>query len=147
MARVADNGDDNCAASADAMTQAMEPMKAGIKAASAADEYYFAEGCFITEWSNSPDDPAVSIARARVEPGRTTRWHCLRDTGERYVLLQGAGRVEIGDLPPQAVGAGDVVVIPPGTRQRITNTGDGDLVFLAICSPRFTAAAYVDAGE
>ena len=76
----------------------------------------------------------VHTRRARVEPGRTTRWHCLRGTGERYVILEGAGRVEIGDLPPQAVGAGDVVVIPPETRQRIANTGDGDLVFLAICS-------------
>ena len=126
------------------MTPAVEPMNACIKLAGAAKEYYFAEGCFITEWSNSPDDPELSIARARVEPGRTTRWHCLRGTGERYVILEGAGRVEIGDLPPQAVGAGDVVVIPPGARQRIANTGDGDLVFLAICSPRFTAAAYVD---
>ena len=52
--------------------------------------------------------------------------------------------VEIGDLPPHRVTAGDVVIIPPQVRQRISNIGTDDLVFLAICSPRFTGAAYVD---
>ncbi len=119
-------------------------MRATVKPADDAAEYFFAEGCFITEWSNSADDPDVSIARARVEPGRTTRWHYLLETGERYVLLAGAGLVEVGDLPARAVAPGDVVVIPPGIRQRITNNGSEDLVFLAICSPRFTESAYVD---
>ena len=126
------------------MTHSAVSMKACIKSVEASDEYFFAEGCFITELSNSSDDPTVSIARARLEPGKTTRWHFLRDTVERYVLLHGFGVVEIGDLSAQAVRAGDVVVIPPGARQRITNTGADDLVFLAICSPRFTAAVYVD---
>jgi mannose-6-phosphate isomerase-like protein (cupin superfamily) len=122
-------------------------MKVMVKLAADVEEYFFAEGCFITEWSNSPDDPAVSIARARVEPGRTTRWHYLVDTVERYVVLKGTGRVEVGDRPAQQVGTGDVVIIPPGTRQRITNSGGDDLVFLAVCSPRFIAAAYVDAED
>ncbi len=30
----------------------------------APNEFYISEGCFITEWFNTPDDPAVSIARA-----------------------------------------------------------------------------------
>jgi mannose-6-phosphate isomerase-like protein (cupin superfamily) len=124
-----------------------DSIKACIKAGHASREYYFVEGCFITELSNSADDPAVSIARARLAPGQTTRWHLLRGTGERYVVLEGEGLVEVADLPPHRVGAGDVVVIPPGARQRIANTGDDDLVFLAICSPRFTPAVYVDIDE
>jgi len=32
----------------------------------------------------------------------------------------------------------------PRAVQRIANTGGGDLVFLAICSPRFVQAAYED---
>ena len=36
-----------------------------------ANEYYFEEGCYITEISNSTDDPKLSIVRARVEPGAT----------------------------------------------------------------------------
>jgi mannose-6-phosphate isomerase-like protein (cupin superfamily) len=119
-------------------------IKATVTANAATPEYFFAEGCFITELSNSDDDPAVSIARARLEPGKTTRWHYLHGTSERYVMVQGAGLVEVGDLPAQHVSDGDVVIIPAGTRQRIRNTGETDLVFLAICSPRFTPAAYVD---
>lgn len=105
------------------------------------------EGCFITELSNSADDPAVSIARARLAPGQTTRWHFLRGTSERYVVLEGEGLVEVADLPPHRVRVGDVVVIPPEARQRIANTGGDELVFLAICSPRFTKAVYVDIDE
>lgn len=107
------------------------------------DEYLFeAEGCWISEWWNAPDDDTVSIARARVEPGVTTHWHALTDITERYVILAGRGRVEVGRAPPRNVAPGDVVLIPPATAQRIRNTGDGDLVFLAICTPRFRAEAY-----
>ena len=119
-------------------------MKARINTIDSLDEYFFAEGCHIIELLNDDEDPDVSIARARVEPGRTTRWHRLADTVERYVITAGAGRVEVSDLAPQTVGPGDVVLIPAGERQRITNTGSDDLVFLTICSPRFTEAAYVD---
>ena len=35
-------------------------------------------------------------------------------------------------------------VNPPETRQRITNTGDIDLIFLAVCTPRFNRACYED---
>jgi mannose-6-phosphate isomerase-like protein (cupin superfamily) len=105
-------------------------------------EFATAEGCFINELSNMPDDAAVSIARARVPPGVTTRWHRVNGTTERYVVLEGKGRVEVGGLPPQDVGPGDVVLIPSSCRQRIANTGPEDLVFLAICTPRFVQQAY-----
>jgi mannose-6-phosphate isomerase-like protein (cupin superfamily) len=86
----------------------------------------------------------VSIARARVEPGVTTRWHRLSGTGERYCIINGRGLVEMGNSPPQEVTACDVVIIPPLCRQRITNTGSDDLVFLAICTPRFSNDVYED---
>ncbi|MDN5865656.1 MAG: cupin domain-containing protein [Gammaproteobacteria bacterium] len=102
------------------------------------DEYYFeAEGCWIAEWWNTPEDEALSIARARVEPDVTTSWHRLEGITERYVILEGRGRAEIGNAPPREVRPGDVVPIPAGIRQRIANIGTNDLVFLAICTPRF----------
>lgn len=58
-------------------------------------EFYTSEGCFINELSNTLDDPAVSIARACVAPGVTTRWHRVKATAERYVILEGKGRVEL----------------------------------------------------
>ena len=118
------------------------PVKATVKPLVVANEFATPEGCFIVEVSNSADDPALSIARARVEPGVTTRWHRLAATAERYVILEGSGRVEIGDQPPRDVHPGDVVLIPPQCRQRITNTGASDLIFLAICTPRFADDCY-----
>lgn len=117
-------------------------MKTSINKHDPSTEYFFDEGCFITELSNTSDDPDLSIARARVEPGKTTKWHCLQGVTERYVIIEGSGRVEVGSLEQQ-VNAGDVVIIPPGERQRISNTGSNDLVFLALCTPRFTRSAYV----
>ena len=119
-----------------------DAINACVKTSETTQEYYFVEGCFITELSNSGDDPQVSVARARVEPGVTTRWHRLSGITERYVIIEGTGRVELDGLSPREVGTGDVVIIPSGVAQRITNSGSGDLVFLAICSPRFTADAY-----
>lgn len=119
-------------------------MKEAIKSQNISSEFYTAEKCHIVESSNTLDDPDASIARARVEPGVTTRWHRLRAITERYYIMNGRGRVEVGKLPPQDVQAGDVVLIPPMCRQRITNIGAEDLVFLAICTPRFTDDAYED---
>ena len=119
-------------------------MKEAIRSIDPGAEFYTPEKCYITELSNTPDDPEVSIARARVEPGVTTRWHRLIGTAERYVIIDGTGCAEIGSLPPQHVGPGDVVLIPPSCPQRITNLGQADLVFLAICTPRFQPAAYED---
>jgi mannose-6-phosphate isomerase-like protein (cupin superfamily) len=118
-------------------------MKSCIKKFDPAAEYFFDEGCFITELSNTTDDLALSIARARVEPGQTTQWHYLRGVTERYVILEGTGKVEVGDLEAQLVTTGDIVIIPPGERQRIENTGEGSLIFLALCTPRFEESIYV----
>jgi len=107
-------------------------------------EYFFREGCYINELSNSDRDEGLSIARVRVIVGDTTRWHCLSDRVERYLILEGRGVVEIGDCEPQAVSAGDVVLIPAGCRQRIRNAGDADLLFLALCTPRFVPESYQD---
>ena len=119
-------------------------MKATIKKTRAGDEYFFEEGCYILELSNSPADPDLSIARARVPTGVTTRWHCLHGIVERYLIQAGTGAMEIGDLSAQALAPGDVVIIPAGAGQRIRNTGTTDLVFLALCTPRFVPSAYED---
>jgi mannose-6-phosphate isomerase-like protein (cupin superfamily) len=119
-------------------------MKETINKQNLKEEFYTSEKCYITELSNTPDDPDVSIVRARVESGVTTRWHRLKGTFERFVIISGIGLVEIGEQPPRAVSAGDIVLIPPMYRQRVANIGKDDLVFLAICSPRFSQDVYED---
>jgi len=113
-----------------------------IRRAADAAEYLTEERCFVSEYSNSPTDPAVSIARARVTSGETTAWHRLDGIVERYVISRGEALVEIGDAGPARVSTGDVVIIPAGVRQRITNTGNDDLLFLCICTPRFEWRCY-----
>ena len=108
------------------------------------NEFYTEEKCYITELSNTSNDPDLSIARARVEPGVTTCWHRLIGTTERYYILKGIGVVEVGKLPPEEIKAGDIVIIPERCSQRITNIGSEDLVFLAICTPRFLPDVYED---
>jgi mannose-6-phosphate isomerase-like protein (cupin superfamily) len=107
-------------------------------------EFWTPEQCYITELSNIAADPDASIARARVSPGITTRWHRLNGITERYVIVEGTGIVEVGNLSPKKVESGDVVLIPPACRQRITNIGTQDLIFLAICTPRFRQETYED---
>ncbi|MDD5722967.1 MAG: cupin domain-containing protein [Syntrophales bacterium] len=122
-------------------------MKEKIVRSDTGSEFFTDEGCFILELSNVAEDDAVSIARARVEPGVSTKLHCLRGVTERYLILKGKGRVAVGDLPPADVSTGDIVLIPPGCPQRITNTGEEDLLFLAICTPRFTPAIHEEMEE
>ncbi len=113
-------------------------MKPAVVRASTREEFFSSdEVCYITEAWNSPDDEMLSIAVARVEAGVTTTRHALDGVSERYVVIEGVGRVEVGDVPPTVVGPGDVVVIPPGTPQRITNDGPGELRFYCLCTPRF----------
>ena len=102
------------------------------------DEYGTEERCYILEMSNSTRDEALSVAR-----GVTTAWHYVEGTAERYVILSGEGRVEVEGLTPDSVASGDVVIIPPDVRQRITNVGSDDLVFLALCTPRFRPERYI----
>lgn len=102
------------------------------------------ERCSILESWNNPDDPQASIARARVRPGVTTRLHLLVGIQERYLIVHGAGMVRVGSVPPGPVGPGDIVVIPAGVPQQITNVGNEDLIFYALCTPRFTWANYRD---
>ena len=121
--------------------------KTQVVACDESREYFFREGCHILELWNDPGDPAVSIARARVEPGKVTRTHQLSGTVERYVVLQGSGEFRSGVGKAVRVGAGDVVVIPADEPQSIKNTSSSDLIFLAICSPRFKESNYRDSPE
>jgi mannose-6-phosphate isomerase-like protein (cupin superfamily) len=95
------------------------------------------EGCSILEILNNPLIPAVSLARARVLPGKTTEWHYLLGTREWYLILEGTGLMEVQGREPRSVAPEDSIDIPPGTPQRITNTGTTDLIFYAVCAPRF----------
>jgi mannose-6-phosphate isomerase-like protein (cupin superfamily) len=76
-------------------------------------------------------------------PGVTTKLHAVAGTVERYIIISsGTGQVEVGALAGQEVGPGDVVLIPPGVPQRISNPGEVDLIFYCVCTPLFRQEAY-----
>ena len=117
-------------------------MKARIVKATSLKEFMTPEGCAIAENWGSKDDEKVSIARARVKPGVTTKEHHLKRVQEIYLIAQGRGIVNVGDLEPTKVSEGDLVVIPAGISQRITNAGKTDLVFYCVCTPKFSSSCY-----
>ncbi len=104
-------------------------------------EFWIRERCYIREIVNTPDIRDFSIAETRVEQGVTTELHKL-GVKEWYIISRGTGLVEVDGKPGQDVLPGDVVEIPAGTPQRITNTGNADLVFQCVCLPRFTPDCY-----
>ena len=106
-------------------------------------EYYFKEGCFIEEWHNNSSDKDCSIARVRVQALETTKLHALKKTTERYVILSGNALVTVAQKSWE-VSVGDVVVIHADEAQKIANLGNEDLLFLAICTPRFEVENYYE---
>jgi mannose-6-phosphate isomerase-like protein (cupin superfamily) len=104
-------------------------------------EVWTEERCWITELLNDAAVQDVSLARCRVEPGVTTQLHRL-SVREWYVVERGRGMMQVGRREPWPIGPGDVVEIPAGSAQRVTNTGAGDLVFQCVCLPRFTPECY-----
>ena len=109
------------------------------------EEFHTPEDCYILEsWNHSKYNKEVSIARARVEPGVTTRLHRLKGVVERYIIIEGTGIVSAGEISAQKVEPGDIVFIPSDTPQQITNIGTDDLLFYCICTPPFTPECYED---
>jgi len=105
-------------------------------------EFSTAERCHIIELLNESNDRSQSIARARVEPGITTAWHSLKGTAETYYILSGEGQAEVGEGEKYKMYPDALLRIPPDTAQRITNTGNEDLIFLCFCTPAFSAENY-----
>ena len=79
-----------------------------------------------------------SVAHAIVPPGESTLPHVLGRSTELYYVLGGTGEMHIDD-GHAPVREGQIVLIPPGSRQYIRNTGDSDLVFLCIVAPKWQA--------
>lgn len=101
------------------------------------------ERCSVAELLNQAEYPDISVARCRVKPGVITELHALKDAQELYIMVSGQGRVDDGVLAPVDLEPDDVVVISPNHPQRIENTGETDLIFLAICTERFTHDRYI----
>ena len=79
-----------------------------------------------------------SVAHAILPAGEATLPHIMKQSTELYYLLEGNGEMHI-EQETAEVHAGQLVLIPPGARQFIRNTGHGNLVFLCIVAPKWQA--------
>ncbi|HEX6460707.1 MAG TPA: cupin domain-containing protein [Thermoleophilaceae bacterium] len=80
-----------------------------------------------------------SLAEARVPAGAATIEHFHHQSEEIYYFVSGRGRMRLGD-EEAAVGPGDCVVIPPGTRHKLWAGDEGELVLLCSCAPAYSDA-------
>ena len=76
-----------------------------------------------------------SLAEASVPAGVTTQRHYHRQSEEFYYILEGSGRMNIGD-ETRAVVPGDAILIAPGAWHFIT--AEVALRFLCACSPPYS---------
>jgi mannose-6-phosphate isomerase-like protein (cupin superfamily) len=103
------------------------------------EPFITADGSSIRELAGVPTGNAVnqSVAEATVEPGGATTEHFHRTSEEIYLFTRGVGRMRLG-TDEGDVRAGDAVVIPPGTRHKLLNTGTEPLVLLCCCAPAYS---------
>lgn len=112
-----------------------------VKKLDQCSEFTANDGCRIREVLHPKNDPLelpYSLAVARVEAGKRTYKHRLRET-EVYYILAGSGRMHI-DEGSREVTADDAILIPPGTVQWIENTGTDELRFIALVNPPWSEA-------
>ena len=78
-----------------------------------------------------------SLAEATIDAGSRTQLHRHALTEELYHVTAGTGLMTLGDATLE-VGAGDTVLIPPGTPHCIEATGTEPLRILCCCSPPYS---------
>src|SRR3954451_11346509 len=95
------------------------------------------DGSEVREIARPPETARnQSLAEATVPPGGETAEHFHRASEEIYHFVSGEGRMRLGDDESE-VGAGQTVLIPPGTRHKRWNPGSGPLVLLCCSSPPY----------
>jgi len=103
------------------------------------EELTSVDGSRIRELAHPRSSEAArqSLAEATVPPGSETRAHLHREAEEIYSFIAGSGRMRLGDAEGP-VGAGETVVIPPGTAHKLWNDGAEPLILLCCCSPPYS---------
>ena len=69
-------------------------------------------------------------------PGSEQLLHAHPASEQVYVMVRGRGTMKVGG-EEQEVAAGTLVLIPPGARHAIRDTGDEPLVFVSATAPPF----------
>ena len=75
----------------------------------------------------------------RLEPGQASTRHKHGKTEELYLLLEGTGRVRIGDGEPLTLAPLDSFLVEPSTVRQLFNDTDADQLWLVVGAPQEAA--------
>jgi len=75
-----------------------------------------------------------SLAHVTLPPGKSSEAHYHQVSEETYYVLQGRGWMEI-DGQEFVLEPGQALLIEPGEVHKISNRGEKNFEFLAVCSP------------
>jgi len=79
---------------------------------------------------------AQSLAEASLEAGQSTQRHYHRLSEEIYLIVEGAGRMEL-DGEERDVVVGDAILIPPGAWHTLVAAAEGTRL-LCCCVPPYS---------
>jgi mannose-6-phosphate isomerase-like protein (cupin superfamily) len=98
-----------------------------------AEPFITRDGSMIREYFHTD---AQSLAEAQLAAGESTRRHYHARSEEIYLIVEGAGELEVdGDV--REVGSGDAILIRPGSRHRLT-AGVAGVRLLCCCAPPYS---------
>ena len=86
-----------------------------------------------------------SLALVVLPPGKSSLPHYHPSAEESYFILHGQARLVVGDESVE-LSSGQAALITPPHPHRITNIGEEDLEFLAVCVPAWEGenSVYLD---
>ena len=87
----------------------------------------------------------VEVIHGTIAPGGMGDRHKHATEWQIILLLEGEGRLELGDAPPQTISAGAVVRIPPRVAHLFVVTGETPAKVVVIYSPPLGKDGFIPA--
>ena len=72
----------------------------------------------------------------RLEPGQASTRHRHTEEEELYVLLEGKGRIRIGDEEPLTLAVLDAILVEPRTTRQVFNDTEAEALWLVVGAPQ-----------
>jgi mannose-6-phosphate isomerase-like protein (cupin superfamily) len=79
-----------------------------------------------------------SLAHILIPPGKSSARHYHKVSEETYYILAGQGRIVVDERETTLSPGQACLIVAPEVHQ-IFNDGEGDLEFLAVCAPAWSA--------
>ena len=87
-----------------------------------------------------------SLAEITIPPGKSSTPHYHKETEETYLILSGLASMVI-DKEQLELEVGEAVLIEPMEIHQISNQGNDNLIFLAVCVPAWQAGDSFEASS